>query len=176
MQMYSAAIKYSAGAVWAGGYWVCLLFCLRYPTLILSGARVGGGAFMSCNYCINRTPFLSAASPSTVFPFSRSCATLSSEAACDSVFSVTRRRGEGKMERGENRHAGRSLHNITGVTCSRSQPHTNKQFLELNQAHILCMPTVCRVFWRSQNKKQKKLEPFLFTLAKQGRNCGNRKV
>lgn len=106
------------------------------PTLILSGARVGGGAFMSCNYCINRTPFLSAASPSTVFPFSRSCATLSSEAACDSVFSVTRRRGEGKMERGENRHAGRSLHNRTGVTCSRSQPHTNKQFLELN--HNIC--------------------------------------
>lgn len=65
------------------------------PTLILSGARVGGGAFMSCNYCINRTPFLSAASPSTVFPFSRSCATLSSEAACDCVFShATKRRRE----------------------------------------------------------------------------------
>lgn len=75
------------------------------------------------------------------------------------VFShATKRRREN--ERGENRHAGRSLHNITGVTCSRSQPHTNKQFLELNQAHILCMPTVCRVFWRSQNKRLKNWSHF----------------
>lgn len=139
LQIYSVAIKNSNGAVWAGGYWVCLLLS-AVPTLILSGARVGGrgvGGVYVVQLLNKQDPLSLRRLAVDCFPLvPELCHSELQGNVRDSVFSTERR----EMERGENRHAGRSLHYTTGVTCLRSQPHTNKQFLELNQTHTLCMP------------------------------------
>lgn len=68
------------------------------PTLILSGARVGGGGLYVVQLLHKQDPPLSLRrlAINCFCPFSRSCAFLSSEAACDCVFPVTRRTGEGE--------------------------------------------------------------------------------